>query len=436
VVCGHPERHVVRVELAGNVFYLKRQHRVGWRERFKQWRAGFGWSSRSEREARMLRELDAAGFPSPKWVAYGEDSSGRAFLMLEELTGCVELRRILSDNALSQPERRDLIERLGRDIAELHAAGFDTPDLTAPLPMTVNGRLDKSGDVDSFAVTLIDWQNARRTKRPDSIRSLAALHSSLADELASPRERLRFLNSYCLVSKRCERTDIRFSSRARMIEREAARIGNRRSIRDQRQLAVAMPDQRLVWLAGEAVCAVPDVAAMWPIPAIAPPFYGCESGCETIQLPDGRDAILLRGRSFSPLNRFRSWLRGRSWRSPGANLGRVLFHLDRYGIAAPRLFAFGQRMTGAAIAEWFVLHERFAGVEVSETRNTPAIVALLAQLHDAGCRPDFGSGMPLRLDGDRAIVGDPRGIRIVRRVSERQRRSDLKFLLKRLHATR
>ena len=61
VVSGHADRHVVRVELPGapRAFYLKRQHRVTWRERLRERRAGFGWASRSAREAAVLRELEA-----------------------------------------------------------------------------------------------------------------------------------------------------------------------------------------------------------------------------------------------------------------------------------------------------------------------------------------------------------------------------------------
>src|SRR5438067_11779056 len=52
VVSGHPDRHVVRVELPGwgCGLFLKRQHRVGWWERLRQWLAGFGPVSRCERE--------------------------------------------------------------------------------------------------------------------------------------------------------------------------------------------------------------------------------------------------------------------------------------------------------------------------------------------------------------------------------------------------
>ena len=95
VVSGHPDRHVVRVELPGfpTAFYLKRQHSVTRRERWRNWRAGFGWVSRCEREAALLKQLAAAGLPCPQWVAVGDDGRGRAFLLVEEVAGSGDLRR-------------------------------------------------------------------------------------------------------------------------------------------------------------------------------------------------------------------------------------------------------------------------------------------------------------------------------------------------------
>ena len=145
------------------------------------------------------------------------------------------------------------------------------------------------------------------------------------------------------------------TSFARLILRAAARHSARRSVRDQLQPEAA--PQRLVWLAGEAVCAVPAVAAVWPRPAIAPPFYGFgPDGTSRVRFA-GRDAVLLRGRTSAPLGRFRAWLRAAPWRSPGVTAGRVLFHLARYGVPAPRLLAFGQRFVTATSAEWFALYE-------------------------------------------------------------------------------
>jgi tRNA A-37 threonylcarbamoyl transferase component Bud32 len=415
VVCGHPDRHVMRVALPGfpAAFYLKRQHSVTWRERLRNRLAGFGGVSRCGRETAILKRLAAAGLPVPRWAAAGEDERGRAFLLVEEVAGAHGLRQALSDSPLSPAERGRLAERLGRLIARFHAAGFTTPDLTAKHVLVSPG----SGEI-----TLIDWQSARRVKAVpvgERVRALAALHASLPEELASPHERLRVLRAAFGPG--------RLAEFARCVEREAAKLRERRSIRDQRQPAVTASPQRLVWVAGEAVCAVPDVAASWPRPAVAPPFYGCEPGSVPVRLPDGREGILIRGRSFSPLGRFWAKLRGRPWRSPGVTLGRVLFHLERYDVPAPRLLAFGQRFTGPATAEWFALHT-IPGEPVPARPDAAAAEQLgrvLRALHDAGCRP---VGQPLAVLGE-LCVRDVTRIRIVRRITAGERAGDLAALV-------
>lgn len=401
VVSGHPDRHVVRVELPGwdRALYLKRQHRLTWKERLRQWHDGFGWRSRCGREAALLKQLAAAGLPAPRWVAHGEDGRGRAFLLVEELCDAVDLRKAAGDL---------FPEQLGRAVAALHDAGFDTPDLTAK-HVFVGPACD---------VTLIDWQSARRLRAVPltaRLRALAALHASLADHLATPRERLCFLRAY--------RQATRLPCRAAAVERLAVPARKRRSVRDQRQPTVTGIDQRLVWLAGEAVCAVPDVAASWPRPAVCAPFYGNPAGTCRVALADGRPAELVTGTTVAPLARLRAWLRGRPWRSPGATLGRVLFHLERYGLPAPRLLAFGQRLTGPASADWFALYEPPAGRPLADwlAADPPAerrdavtrqCDKLLSQLRDASCRPD---GPVFWVDADdRVSVGGVRHVRIVR----------------------
>ena len=58
VVSGHPDRHVRRVELAGQIAYLKVEHRIPWRDRLRHWLIGGGFVSKSEREANVLAELE------------------------------------------------------------------------------------------------------------------------------------------------------------------------------------------------------------------------------------------------------------------------------------------------------------------------------------------------------------------------------------------
>jgi tRNA A-37 threonylcarbamoyl transferase component Bud32 len=418
IVSGHPDRHVLRVRLPGiaSGFFLKRQHVVSRRERFRNWRAGFGWVSRSAREAEVLKRLVATGLPCPRWAALGEDGRGRAFLLVEELGESIDLRQCLSLSDLSARDRTGLADRLGCLLARLHSDGFTTPDFTAK-HIFVNRR---SGDI-----IPIDWQSSRlvqRVSQRERIRALAALHASLADDLAAPRERLRVFRT---ALSRYSRAEVR--SLVRIVLKESEKLRERRSARDQR--AAGCMQQRLVWLAGEAVCAVPAVADTWPTPAVYEPFYGREPGDESIRLGDGRAAHLIRGRSHAPLGRLRAWLRARPWRSPGVMLGRVLFHLERYCVPAPRLLAFGQRLTGPMTAEWFALHTPPAPSFTEITRPVAEQLGrLLRRLHDAGCRPNGDPLITFGIDNV-ATVRDVTNIRLVRRLSRRERATDLQSLM-------
>src|SRR5439155_3876004 len=89
IICGHPDRNVARVRLGTGpgavAAFLKREHQVPWKERLRNAVAGFGFVSKSEREAAVLRSLQHSGIGCPDWIAVGEDSQGRAFLLLRAL---------------------------------------------------------------------------------------------------------------------------------------------------------------------------------------------------------------------------------------------------------------------------------------------------------------------------------------------------------------
>jgi hypothetical protein len=331
---------------------------------------------------------------------------------VEEVPGAVDLRSALSDTRLTLSDRRRLAANSGAAVGAIHAAGVTTPDLSAK-HLFVNP--------ETLAVTLIDWQSARLGPVPEASRAeaLGLLHASLAAGLASRADRLRLVRAYAHPTLVV--TDVL---------RRAARHAKRRSVRDQLQSGAGM--QRLVWVAGEAVCAIPEVAAVWPRPALAELFYRSgPGGSERIAFA-GRDAVLVRGRTRALIGRFRSWLRARPWRSPGARIGRTLFHLARYGVPAPQLLAFGQRCTTATTAEWFALYEAPTGVPLSAWCRTASgvdrralfgsVTACLHALHGAGCIL-ADAGKALAVDGERVVIADPAAVRIVRQVSvaERQR---------------
>ncbi|HET6575201.1 MAG TPA: lipopolysaccharide kinase InaA family protein [Fimbriiglobus sp.] len=444
VVCGHPDRHVARVELdagsARRVVYLKREHVVGLRVRLRNWLAGFGWASRSEREAATLRRLEAAGRPGPQWMAYGADGTGRAFLIVDELAGMGDLRAVLGDIALSPNDRWRLAERAGRAVGELHAAGFGTPELAAK-HLFAN---PATGDM-----SLVDWQSAGKpgpVSDADRARQLAGLDASLAANLASPRNRLRFVRAYL----RATHPAPRFGPFVRAITKQAVRLRGRSSARDQR----LPPAPRLVWLAGEQVCVMPELVDLWPDPAVCPPFYLADSSFliphssfsdeEWVTFPDGRRGLLTRFTTLDPLGRFVAAIRERPWRSPAATAARVLFHLRRHGIPAPNLLAFGQWMRSPVRADSFLLCEPVAaavpvavrlaqlpGDRQSRRNLLHRCGETLRRLHEAGCRPVGARPILVASRTGLVAVEGPSAVRLVKkRLSASDRTADVRRFLR------
>ena len=218
-------------------FYLKRQHVVTRRERFRNWRAGFGWVSRCERERSLLEQLARARLTAPRWVAAGEDARGRAFLLVEEIEDAPDLRHALQ-SAESPVERARLAGRIGSLIDDLHRHGFTTPDLTA-----------KHLLVSDDAVIPIDWQNARRAAQVERRRSRPRAGRTPCLDPAWP----------CVAAGTSPRSSRGAAIRADRWDRHASdsppwrgesplrqtRLGTRRSIRDQHRADSSSPAPRL-----------------------------------------------------------------------------------------------------------------------------------------------------------------------------------------------
>ena len=157
IISGHPDRHVMRVQFGDMRAYLKREHRVPWSDRLANWRAGYGLVSVSGREAATLELLQQKEIPVPEWLATGEDSRGRAFLLLKEAAGAIDLRQHAAD-LVRQPrrERRLLARRFGQLVADIHNQGIEYPDLYAKHVLI---------EPQSGEITLLDWQRARQRRR-------------------------------------------------------------------------------------------------------------------------------------------------------------------------------------------------------------------------------------------------------------------------------
>ncbi len=439
VVCGHADRHVVKVELGSGISfratYLKREHVVGRRAKFRNWLAGFGWISRAAREAATLGRLEKLGLPGPQWLAHGEDAQGRAFLLIEELADAVPLREFLADTGVSPDERNLLAERLGRALAECHAGQIGTPELAAKHILVLRGALQP---------TLIDWQSGtldRPVTPAQAVQWFGTLHATLPPECLPTPVRLRMLWAYRRVLKSSGAKSLpRFGAFVRCISDSAKAAAKRSSVRQQLGAPSANP-QRLVWLDGEAAVAIPGVAAHWHNGPTGEPFYDRPSGGESLARSDGTTGELTRFHTFAPLGLARAALRERPWRSPGATAARVLFHLERFGIPGPKLLAFGQRSARRCSVQSFVLTSPLGAAVNLESALTPGsplrnrtlsdLGHFLKRLHDSGCRPlhRLLGSEPLAILAPGLTVSSPLGVRIVRRVGESAARADLAFAL-------
>ncbi|HEY1380868.1 MAG TPA: lipopolysaccharide kinase InaA family protein [Gemmataceae bacterium] len=358
VVSGHADRHAVHVFLGRGrkrlAAFLKREHRVRWRDRLAAAWAGYGWASKSEREARLLSDLRRAGVPVPRWLAYGEDDHGRAFVLVRAVPRAVDLRAFLHGDGDRPPtRRRGLARRLGCLLARVHAAGFDCPDLSSKHVLVRPRRP---------ALVLIDWQRARRTRRVSwavRVRELAALHATVADELASPRERLSCLRSY-LRAAVGRRPTLRCW--VEVIDRYATRLLRRGSVRELRRPPLPRRAQWLRWLDGERLVVTRSFwrtcrgrVPAWLADAARTPVTQVR---QSEGVWRGRQVVLRRFPPHGILRRFWNWLRGRHEVAAGPREGGRLFRLERLGIPAPRPLAFGQRPDGGSFIAYLPNDDR------------------------------------------------------------------------------
>ncbi len=358
IVSGHLDRHVARVALGGAAAYLKREHRVRPRDRLAAAGAGFGLVSKSLREARVLAALRRAGVGAPDWVAAGEDGRGRAFLLLEDLPGAVDLREYLRG---ATPEgRRQLARRLGSALASVHGAGFDHPDLYAKHVLV---------DPATQAIRFLDWQRTRRrlfVGRRRRARDLAALDATLADEFATGRERLACLRAYVRASAVDPPPGLA-KWLARAVRARAARLLRTRHVRKERAAPPPVAARGVRWLDGEALCVTQEfweelggaVPAWLPLPAASPEG----SSRSEVALAGGRRGLLVRRRCSRPLAWLWSALRGRSLVTEEVRQAGVLFARLKHGQDGPRVLAFGQRRPRPWRTESFLLTEAAAGGE-------------------------------------------------------------------------
>jgi tRNA A-37 threonylcarbamoyl transferase component Bud32 len=446
IISGHPNRHVAQVTIGAGAStlaaYIKREHRVPWKDRLASAWAGFGWSSKSFREARTLRQLGQIGVGCPSWIAVGEDDQGRAFLLVQELSDAVDLRHFLGQHRQASPrDRRRFARALGETLARLHAAGFAHADLYSKHVLV---------DPTNETIHVLDWQRAQRMVRVGwhrRCRDLAALDATLADDLATPRERLVCLLAYLRAVPAGDAGTV-----LTRVRRLAQRFLLRRQVRELRQPPLATGAQNLIWLDGEALCVTREFwsSAQGRLPAWlaqrCPAEWHEEVTGTGVPLPGGGQALLVRRRERRPLAALWAWLRRRSIMSPELRQASALFRLQRHNIPTPRLLAVGQRHLFGGRTESFLLTEPPAGAVglpawlagTADQGPGPrrqvllAAAEILQRLHAAACYlGDSPMLVQTQPDGSpRVVLGGVAGIRSCRRPSQGRAVRDLLTLLR------
>jgi tRNA A-37 threonylcarbamoyl transferase component Bud32 len=384
ILCGHPDRHVLRVEKMPAL--LKKEHRVPWRDLVANAWDGFGFVSKSTREAKILHLAEKAKIPCPQVLAHGH-SGPQAFLLVEDKSGMMEIRQYVQQH----PQQKTRVARaLGREIARMHAAGFEHGEL-----FTKHILIGPDG-----CICFLDWQRARLHKnitRNSCCRDLAKLDATLPTTLASDRMRRTLLRDYLRHFLGIERTKA-LSSWAAKIRRLSLKLQQKHRIRVLRRLPLPSGSQNLIWLDGEALCITQAFRA--ELGAALPDwlrFRGLQRGpVETsqVQLGENRRGNLVR-RSVGGIGRWLlSWFR--SAQAPEVQQAALLFRLERHAVPSAKLLAFGQSPVRPGGRESFLLTENLpsegtlddflAHFRSSARRATwlRQAGALLRGLHDAG----------------------------------------------------
>jgi tRNA A-37 threonylcarbamoyl transferase component Bud32 len=420
VVSGHPGRSVARVALADDdetiYAFLKRESRVSWLVRLAGAAAGFGFVSRSLREARTLEALEREGVGCPEWLAAGEDENGRAFLLVRETPGAMELRAWLRQEA-DPVERRRLARSLGAALAHLHTAGFSHPDLYSKHVLIA---------ADPEGVQFLDWQRSRRRIVLDArrrARDLAALHATLADDLAPARERLVCLGAYCAGFAATDFAKPSRRSFRRLVLHYTRRLLRRRHIREKRQPPLGRGVQEWITLNGGELCVTPALAAVWP--GRAPQWLALDRQAAPDQkltrrwlATDGAPALLMRRCRPVTLADLPLW--GEPPASVEQRHAELLLRLQRHAVPAPLVLAMGRRAERGRVESFVLTQPAAAAVRLTawlerQTHRPETLArrrrvlreagALLHRLHDATCYLDDADALAVQASpGEKPLV--------------------------------
>jgi hypothetical protein len=216
----------------------------------------------------------------------------------------------------STKTRAHLAEALGYELAKMHDAGFDHPDLFAKHILVS----------DDLRFCILDWQRARWRKSVSwrlRTRDLALLDATLHDALASDRLRLRCLRAYLRACKQDAPLLARF---ARSIRYESARLRTERNLCEIGQLPIEEKSQQFVQLHEGRLLMVRSYHEQHD-----------RLADDVARLLDTENQWTSHGSIRLDVQSTRITQNNREM----PTIAHTLFRLQRFGVAAPRLVALG-----------------------------------------------------------------------------------------------
>lgn len=378
---GHGGRETQRicVEMptgASQTIFLKRESKPLLKDLAAHAARGNGWWTKCRAEFEVLRHLRRHGVwvPRPLVCLQSAGLRPQSCLVLAALTSAEPLTEYLLAGKLNGDEatRRHFFGTLGAEVAHLHAAGADHPDL-------YTSHVFVAGKADSPRFAFIDLQRSKLRKDvplEERIRDLAALVATLSPRMTGCEDRDYLVEAY-LDAARIRYRDVfwrlllsrveHLLSRRKVWEIREADTPEHRAVRQLHGSAREglWMDQR--WQPQLRQAGLDNFEAMMNVQQgdLMRALSDRENWRLQLHTPDGTDrTAYLKKHHFRTLGtRVRAKLGVGPSPTPGRVEARNAIRLHRGGIAAMPLIAFGERLHPDGRLESFLLTEELSGYE-------------------------------------------------------------------------
>jgi hypothetical protein len=248
IINGNADRHVRQIYLPGiGIAYLKREHRIRYSNKSKNYIYNGLFISRCCYEGKILHFLSTKTNLIPQWIAYGENDRKQAFLLLMSLYSIENIINYLKINAVNI---KCIARSLGAELARLNNIGISTSHIT--LNHTFINTVTKQ-------LYFLDWESYRKstTKFLNGIlHTIKNIYTGLCNykyDINIQSFMRYFIESYLSLIKR---TYIEST----IITKYADSLAKLNNIYELRKSHITPSKKtiKLVWLYDENVCITPD----------------------------------------------------------------------------------------------------------------------------------------------------------------------------------